>query len=207
MATSASAALTPIRRPMGEASLPRVRAGVITIPAAHRQGVTRVIVRLSQPPLAAWRSNGRLAFAARSQRLDTHSTSSRAYLSQLARRQAVVAAQVRAAIPQARIQEHFAILLDGFAVQLPARSLPRLLRLGSIDKIYPSLTYTRTMDRGPSVIHATELQAAASDKGQGMKIGVVDTGVDPSSPFLDPSGFTAPAGFPTRRREADDQRR
>ena len=88
---------------MGEASLPRVRAGVITIPAAHRQGVTRVIVRLSQPPLAAWRSNGRLAFAARSQRLDTHSTSSRAYLSQLARRQAVVAAQVRAAIPQARM--------------------------------------------------------------------------------------------------------
>ena len=52
------------------------------------------------------------------------------------------------------------------------------------------------MDRGPSVIHATDLQAAASDKGQGMKIGVVDTGVDPSSPFLNPTGFTAPAGFP-----------
>ena len=196
LATSASAALTPIHRPTREASLPLVRAGVITIPAAHRQGVTRVIVRLSAPPLAAWRSGGTLAFASRSQRLDTHSASSRAYLSQLARRQAVVAAQVRAAIPQARIQEHFSILLDGFTVQLPAKALPRLLRLGSIDKVYPSLTYTRTMDRGPSVIHATDLQAAASDKGQGMKIAVVDTGVDPSSPFLNPSGFTAPAGFP-----------
>src|SRR3954470_3876157 len=146
LVTSASAALTPIRRPAGEAPLPRVRAGVITIPAAHRRGVTRVIVRLSQPPLAAWRSNGSLAFAARSQRLDTHSAPSRAYLSQLARRQAVVAAEVRAAIPQARIQEHFSILLDGFTVQLPVKSLPRLLRLGSIDKVYPSLTYTRTMD-------------------------------------------------------------
>ena len=169
VATSASAALTPIRRPMGEASLPRVRAGVITIPAAHRQGVTRVIVRLSQPPLAAWRSNGSLAFAARSQRLDTHSASSRAYLSQLARRQAVVAAQVRAAIPQARIQEHFAILLDGFTVQLPARALPRLLRLSSVDKVYPSLTYTRTMDRGPSVIHATELQAARATRARASR--------------------------------------
>ena len=29
-----------------------------------------------------------------------------------------------------------------------------------------------------------------------MKIGVVDTGVDPSSPFLDPSGFPYPPGFP-----------
>src|SRR5215218_7306498 len=117
LATSASAALTPIRRPAGEAALPRVRAGEIAIPAAHRSGVTRVIVRLPAPPLAAWRSNGRLAFAARSQRLDTRSASSRTYLSRLARRQAVVAAQIRTAIPQARIQEHFSILLDGFTVQ------------------------------------------------------------------------------------------
>jgi minor extracellular serine protease Vpr len=202
LATSASAALSPVHRPVGEASLPRVRAGVITVPAAHRKGVTRVIVRLPAPPLAAWRGSDRLAFAARSQRLDTHTASSRAYLSQLARRQAVVAAQVRAAIPQARIQERFSILLDGFTVQLPVKSLPRLLRLGSIDKVYPSLTYTRTMDRGPSVIHATELQGAAGDKGQGMKIGVVDTGVDASSPFLNPSGFTAPAGFPRGDKKA-----
>src|SRR4051794_38028330 len=196
VATSASAALTPIRRPVGEASLPQVRAGVVTVPRAHRAGVTRVIVRLSAPPLAAWRSSGRLAFASRAKRLDTHSASSRAYLSRLARSQALMAAQVRAAIPQARIQEHYSILLNGFALQLPATALPRLLRLGAVDKVYPSLTYTRTMDRGPSVIHATELQAAAGDKGQGIKIGVVDTGVDPSSPFLDPSGFTYPQGFP-----------
>ena len=58
------------------------------------------------------------------------------------------------------------------------------------------------MDRGPSVIHATELQAAASDKGQGMKIGVVDTGVDPSSPFLDPSGFPYPPA--SRRGDAKE---
>ena len=63
------------------------------------------------------------------------------------------------------------------------------------------------MDRGPSVIHATELQAATGDKGQGMKIGVVDTGVDPSSPFLNPAGFTVPAGLPEGRHEADDARR
>jgi minor extracellular serine protease Vpr len=195
-ATSASAALTPIRRPTSEASLPQVRAGVVTVPRAHRAGATRVIVRLSAPPLAAWRSSGRPAFSSRAQRLDTQSASSRAYLSRLARGQARVAAQVRAAIPQARIQEHYSILLNGFALQLPATSLPRLLRLRAVDRVYPSLTYTRTMDRGPSVIHATELQAAAGDKGQGIKIGVVDTGVDPSSPFLAPSGFTYPQGFP-----------
>jgi minor extracellular serine protease Vpr len=195
-ATSASAALTPIRRPVSEASLPRVRAGVIRIPAAHERGVTRVIVRLSAPPLAVWNADRSLASASRAHRLNTHSAAAHVYLARLARLQAAAVAQVRAAIPQATIQEHYSILLDGFTVQLPTRSLPKLLTVGAVDKVYPSLTYTRTMDRGPSVIHATDLQAATGDKGQGIKIGVVDTGVDSSSPFLDPAGFSYPPGFP-----------
>ena len=52
------------------------------------------------------------------------------------------------------------------------------------------------MDHGPSVIHATDLAAATGDKGQGVKIGVVDTGIDVTSPFLNPAGFSYPAGFP-----------
>ncbi len=103
---------------------------------------------------------------------------------------------MRAAIPRARIQEHYGILLDGFAVELPATSLARLMGLPAVNRVYPSFTYTRTMDRGPSVIHATDLQAATGDKGQGMKIGVVDTGVDASNPFLAPAGFSYPPGFP-----------
>ena len=155
-----------------------------------------MIVRLAAPPLAAWNGDRSFASAARAHRLDLRSASNRTYLAKLARLQDAAVAQVRAAIPQARIQERFSILLDGFTVQLPARSLPKLLRLRAVNKIYPSLTYTQTMDRGPSVIHATDLQAATSDKGQGIKIAVVDTGVDSSSPFLNPTGFSYPAGFP-----------
>ena len=195
-AASASAALTPIRRPAGETSLPRVRAGVIHIPAAHARGLTRVIVRLAAPPLAAWTSDRSILSASRAHHLDVHSASAVAYLAKLARLQNVAAAQVRVAIPQAQIQEHFSILLDGFTVQLPARSLPKLLRVQAVTKIYPSLSYTATMDRGPSVIHATDLEAATGQKGEGIKIGVVDTGVDSSSPFLNPAGFSYPPGFP-----------
>ncbi len=195
-AASASAALTPVRRPVGETSLPRVRAGVIHIPPAHTRGLTRVIVRLAAPPLAAWSSERSVLSASRSNHLDVHTASSVAYLAKLARLQRAAVAQVRAAIPQARIQEHFAILLDGFTVQLPARSLPTLLHVKSVTKVYPSLSYSATMDRGPSVIHATDLEAATGQKGEGIKIAVVDTGVDSSSPFLDPAGFSYPPGFP-----------
>ncbi len=201
-ATSASAALTPVHRDARENALPRVRAGTLVVPPAHRRGLTRVIVRLAAPPLAALGSEHSLAGPAAAHRLDVRTVSSRAYLSHLAHLQSVAAAQVRAAIPQARIQEHYGIVLDGFAVELPATSLARLVALPAVTRAYPSLTYTRTMDRGPSVIHAGDLQAATGDKGQGVKIAVVDTGIDPSSPFLAPAGFSYPAGFPkgdTRR--------
>ena len=195
-ATSASAALTPIRRPASEAALPRVRAGVLQIPSAQQHGWTRVIVRLSAAPLAAWTSDRSLASASRTHHLDVHSASAQAYLAKLARLQDVAAAELRAAIPSAQIQSRFSILLDGLTVRLPAKSLPKLLRVSAVTKIYPSLSYYSTMDRGPSVIKATDLQAATGDKGQGIKIAVVDTGVDSTSPFLNPAGFSYPAGFP-----------
>jgi subtilisin family serine protease len=196
VATSASAALTPIRRPASEAELPRVRAGKIVIPPAHAKGLTRVIVRLAPPPLAAWNAGRALASAAHSQRLNVHSVASREYLAKLHKTQAIAVAQVRSAIPQAQIEERYSVVLDGFAVRLPVRSLAKLVRLSSVTKVYPSLAYYSTVDRGPSVIRATDLSAATGDKGQGVKIAVVDTGVDATSPFLNPAGFSYPPGFP-----------
>ncbi len=192
----ASAKLQPLRPDLRESAPSRVRAGVIRIPSARTRGLERVIVRLSQPPLAVWNASRTLSSTGSTHRLDTHSSSSRAYLAQLARAQSKVAAAVRAAVPQAQVQGRFSILLDGLTVLLPARALPRLLDVKGVDKIYPSLGYTTTMDRGPSVIRATDLAAATGDKGQGVKIGVVDTGVDQTSPFLSPVGFSYPPGFP-----------
>ena len=194
--SAASAALTPIRRPIREQGFERVRAGHLTIPPKSTRGTTRVIVRLAAPPLAAWSSARQAASARASRHLNVHSSASQAYVARLRQQQDAAVAAVRAAIPEAVVQDRYSILLDGFAVRLPTKSLPRLMTVKGVTKVYPSLAYYSTMDRGPSVIHATDLQAATGDKGQGVKIAVVDTGVDSSSPFLDPAGFTYPPGFP-----------
>src|SRR5438045_3759972 len=88
------------------------------------------------------------------------------------------------------------MLRGGLTVQLASRSLPKLLDVRAVTKVYPSLSYYSTMDRGPSVINASALESATGDEGQGIKIGVVDTGVDPRNPFLRPTGFSYPPGFP-----------
>src|SRR5213596_656713 len=83
-ATSASAALTPVRRPTSETgTLPRLRAGTLVVPSGHATSQTRVIVRLSAPPLAAWNAQRTLASAAHLQHLNVHSASSQAYVAQL----------------------------------------------------------------------------------------------------------------------------
>ena len=53
-AATASAGFQPIERRHGEIEIPRVRAGTITVPEAHRRGRITVILTLADPPLAAY---------------------------------------------------------------------------------------------------------------------------------------------------------
>ena len=75
-ATTAAASFRPIRRDFGELTIPRVRAGTIRIPAAHRTGLVSVIVRLASPPLAAWNADRTLSSATRAHRLDVDTATS-----------------------------------------------------------------------------------------------------------------------------------
>jgi minor extracellular serine protease Vpr len=194
--TSAGAALQPVRRVSGEVSIPRVRAGVIHVPARQSSGRVRVIVRLALPPLAARGSSRRTARGTSARRLDLRSSSARAYLARLSRAQDAAVAELRRAIPQARADRRYRVILDGFAASLPVRSLPRLVKLPFVTRAYPSLTYAATLNDSPSLIGAPQFSRTTGDAGQGMKIAVVDTGVDQTNPFFDPAGYSYPPGFP-----------
>ncbi len=173
-----------------------MRAGTLHVPSAHRRGRVTVIARLELPPLAAWNARRGLSSANASRRLDASTASARAYLARIDAAQQRAIAQLRTAIPQARVDRQFRVLLDGLAVSVPARQLPKLVKLGFVSRVYSNVTYAATMDRGPSVISADALASATGARGDGVKIAVVDTGVDWRSPFLSPAGYSYPAGFP-----------
>jgi hypothetical protein len=194
LTSAASATLQPIRRSHGEFSLPRVRAGTLKIPAASSRGRLTVLVGLRLPPLAAYNRN--LFSAVSTSSLNVHSSSSRLYLAQLARAQSAAAAELKRAIPSARISYRYRVVLDGFAVSLPARKLPALARLKAVTKIYPSVRYALDTNQSPAIIGADQMWATTGDRGDGIKIGVVDDGIDQANPFFSPTGFSYPAGFP-----------
>jgi minor extracellular serine protease Vpr len=159
----------------------------------------RVIVTLPLAPLAQAFGTGLgtvLGYEPRRRKLEVASSPSRAYLARIDAAQRRAVSELKQAIPQARVSWRYSILLDGFTVSLPAKKLPRLLGLGFVHHVYPSLRYTLSLNRSRAVIGATQLEAATGADGSGIKIGVVDDGIDQTNPFLDPAGFSYPPGFP-----------
>ena len=199
LTATAAAALQPIERRHGEIEIPRVRAGEIIVPTAHRRGRITVILTLADPPLASYSRT--LAGTRSTSRLNTSSLASRAYVAKLQRAQRAAAVVLKRAIPAATVRRNYTILLNGMAVELPATELARAAKLSFARKLYPSYRYTLALDRSPGLIGAGPTGGMGGAGGEGVKIAVVDDGIDPANRFFAPEGFSYPAGFPKGGRK------
>jgi len=195
LAPAAGARFEPIRRDFGELQLPRVRAGTLVIPPHHRDGRIRVIVTLPQAPLAQAYGRG-LYTAGSTRQLNVHTSSAQAYIATLKAAQARAIAQLHRDIPSATVSWRYQIVLNGFTVTLPFTQLPKLSGESFASRVWPSLTYHMSLNRSPAVIGADVFHQATGANGEGVKIGIVDDGIDNTNPFLSGAGFTAPPGFP-----------
>ncbi len=159
-----------------------------------------VVVTLKTPPLAQAFSHHRsLAFSsfARPQRLLLSAPASRAYLAALSRTQRSVEGRIRAAIPSLRARWHYGVVLNGFAVVVPRGDVDGLARIPGVAQVWPTVTYHALLDRTPQLIGASTVWGPTlATAGQGMKIGIIDDGIDQTHPFFNPTGYTYPPGFP-----------
>jgi subtilisin family serine protease len=102
-----------------------------------------------------------------------------------------------AAVPQALVRWRYRLVTNGLAVVVPRNSIGRLRSLPSVRDVVEGVTYEATLDKSPQQIGAPGLWAPGLENaGQGMKIAVIDDGVDQSHRFFDPSGYAMPAGYP-----------
>ena len=100
-------------------------------------------------------------------------------------------------VPAAEIGWRYRLVANGFSISLPSSQLPRLRALPGVRDVFATTTYGPQLDRTPQQIGASALWGPTLDTaGQGMKIGIIDSGVDPSHPFFDPAGYAMPPGFP-----------
>ncbi len=137
-----------------------------------------------------------------------HSARSTAYLHSLAATQEAFTARLADRIPDARVYWHYDVALDGVSVVIPASQLPRLSTIPGAT-VWPTVTYHSlgrptpatalpgAENRPPQLLGATDMWGPdLTNAGQGIKIGIIDDGIDQKHPYFNPAGFSYPAGFP-----------
>jgi subtilisin family serine protease len=169
--------------------------------------LVEVVVTLPRPSLAVEVAHDRTLAAAarRSHSLAVRAQAAVTYLRTLAAAQRTLAARLAVTIPAARVRWHYTVALDGVSVLLPASDLARLRALPGAT-VWPTVTYhalrdssasATTADPGPNLIGATALWGQnLATAGDGIKIGLIDDGIDQAHPYFNPSGYSYPAGFP-----------
>jgi len=152
---------------------------------------TEVVVTLKAPALTAF---GRSLTSAR------HSS----YARELAAAQRQAARTLLSAVPNAHLRWRYRLVANGFAVVLPTADVPRLAKVPGLE-LWPNVRYhslSLHVVRSPELIGADKLWGPAlATAGNGIKIGIIDDGVDATHPYFSPSGLAYPAGFPKGRTD------
>jgi subtilisin family serine protease len=186
---------------------PFVLAGVLVLAAALAQPAlaasrTEVVVGLAPPSLVQFAHDQRtLQGYGRQHRVLASAFGSRLYLSRLADEQAAATARIEREVPGARVRRHYRTVLDGVSVLLRPDQISALRRVAGVTAVYPNLTYHALSDAVPEVIGAPAVWGPElAGGGAGIKVGVIDDGIDVRHPFFAPQGLKDPPGFPRGNR-------
>jgi subtilisin family serine protease len=191
------------------AALALLAGGSAAAVPSSSEKLVEVVVTLPRPSLAVEIAHDRTLAAAakRNHSLAVRAPAAVSYLRTLAAGQRTLAMRLAVTIPAARVNWHYGVALDGVSVVLPASELARLRTLPGAT-VWPNVTYhalsdgpaagsATTADPGPDLIGASALWGKNfATAGQGLKIGLVDDGIDQAHPYFNPAGFSYPAGFP-----------
>ena len=154
-----------------------------------------VIVQLKGDPLSKDSSTK----PAPGKKIDFNSTTVKSYRAQLSARRNDFKQWLHTYAPKAKVTSQYDISLNAVAVQLNGTSLDTIKSAPMVQSVQYNALYHPDLSESHKIINAGGAWNAAggrSSAGAGIKIGDIDTGIDESHPFFDPSGFTYPSGFP-----------
>lgn len=163
-----------------------------------------VIVQLTDAALATYTGGVRGIGAtkpARGRKLDKKSANALGYQRYLGEKRAAFRAYLRNNAASAVVEAEYDTTLNGIAITLSGRDLQAVLNAPGVKSVSMDREFRPAMNISRGLIGGSQIDDAltAADKGpagQGMKVGIIDTGIEDTHPFFDPATYTAPAGFP-----------
>jgi subtilisin family serine protease len=136
---------------------------------------------------------------AHGRKIDFNSQGVRSYRAQLNQTRNEFKRWLRSNAPGARVTSEYDVSLNAVAVQLNGTPLATIAAAPMVQSAEYNALYHPNLSESYKIINAMGAWTAAGGRanaGAGIKIGDIDTGIDNTHPFFDPTGFSYPAGFP-----------
>jgi subtilisin family serine protease len=156
---------------------------------------TSAIVQLRGDPL----STSPRTKPAHGRKIDFNSNAVRSYRAQLNAGRNEFKRWLRTNAPRARVTNEYDVSLNAVAVQLNGTPLATIVAAPMVQSAEYNALYYPNLSETYKIINASDAWTAAGGRataGAGIKIGDIDTGIDETHPFFDPTGFSYPPGFP-----------
>jgi subtilisin family serine protease len=168
-------------------------------------GKASVIVELESESVAAYelasrvRSGVRIESIGEGRGVDFHSSRARAHEARLASEQSSFTSRARQLSPGLRVVAELRKLVNAVSVEVPAEDLPAIAALPGVKRVERVKEYRAATDTSVPLINAAaawERLGGANAAGRGVKIAILDTGIDLSNPLFSDADYEMPEGFP-----------
>jgi minor extracellular serine protease Vpr len=165
----------------------------------------QLIIELPDPPTVEYMQSAqrkisapRLTESGDTERLDLQSTEALAYRKSLILAQNAMIKNL-SALEGVEILGSVDTVMNAVMVRAPVNQYERIRRMSGIKKIYFSHLRKMLLDTSATIVNAQTLWTKVGGKtqaGKGIKIGIIDTGIDISNPMFSGTSFSMPAGYP-----------
>ncbi|MEX2542173.1 MAG: S8 family serine peptidase [Trueperaceae bacterium] len=156
------------------------------------------IVTFKSPPAASYRGgigDLRRTRPEPGQRFDENSPQARAYLRHLENEHANFRSFLRREARAAEIVDELFVTLNAVAVKLNGATLSQLERGPDVRASDYSALYRPTMSESVGLVGADEFWLDTGLRGAGVRVAIIDSGIDRASPFFDCKSFAKPKAY------------
>jgi len=152
------------------------------------QDTSSALVQLNGDPLSTYIRTK----PPQGKKIDFYSNTTKSYRAQLSALRNDYKQWLKANVPQAKVTGEFDISLNAVAVQLNGATLAQVAAGPQVKRAeYEGLYRPSAVDIDSALISAPQAWAAGGSKGDGVKIAIVDTGIDVTHPCFSDAGYTA----------------
>jgi minor extracellular serine protease Vpr len=166
--------------------------------ALKSTGTVRAIIELEGAPMSE-RQRQQVSIMQRGQRADFTSAEAVAIENELRGEQENFKARARLIAPALHVRTELRALLNAISIEARGTEIAALAALPGVKRVELVREFHKLLDSSVPLINAPamwERLGGPGHAGAGVKIAILDTGIDITNPLFNDAGYSAPSGFP-----------